>query len=356
MNYSNKIAIILISISLLSSTLYGIDKLTSSNSADASLIRIGLSNLESNQCQICQEGEIYYNSGCKRCIQDSVVIITHVNDDKHPILGWSKNDAISYGDKNCSGNSFFKKISIENNSIYWVEIIKNDLTLESNFYNDKNFSNLIENVKTSMCSNPSELQYLRISNEDGKPMSDGGKLYGKIDDIEIKNLVVDKEKILAVTFDECENKSCNGLWNLENHDRIFVNTSEKNINFFSEVSGTNDYATLKLEESLPNSWVLRFKLQIDEIEEHPHGKGILKLDPSLRQIFFGMPAIVLPFIGYAITRKIESNFVGLLISLSGIVILAGILLSLSYMTSQNIVIFAISILIIILGLFKIKRG
>ena len=80
MNSSIKIAIVLVSFSLVSSTFFALDKYTSSNPNDASLIRIGLSDFASNERQICQEGSIYYDSGCKRCIQDSIVVVNHVNE------------------------------------------------------------------------------------------------------------------------------------------------------------------------------------------------------------------------------------------------------------------------------------
>ena len=78
------------------------------------------------------------------------------------------------------------------------------------------------------------------------------------------------------------------------------------LSFLSEVSGTHDYAHLKLDEKLSDSWTMKFVFHIDDLEQHPRGKGILNLDPNLRQILFGIPAIFLPIIGYVITRNSKS--------------------------------------------------
>ena len=53
-----EIAIILIGISLFSSILFGVDKITSENPGDAASIRIGLSSIDSSSCKICSEGGI----------------------------------------------------------------------------------------------------------------------------------------------------------------------------------------------------------------------------------------------------------------------------------------------------------
>lgn len=352
MNSLKKTSIILISISLFSSILFGIDKSTASNPNDTSLIRIGLSNLDSNICSICQEDGLYFNSGCKRCIQDSIVIVTHVNDEKLPYLGWSNDNGIAYGDKNCSGNQFFKKISINENSTYWVEIIKDDLDLQSNFYADANFSQKIDSAKLTMCSNPIDLQYLRISNEDGKPSGNGGKLFGNIDDFEIKHEATNNQ-IFSTSFENCNNKSCDNIWTLNNQNRIFIDSQKENITFFSEVSGTNDYATLQLAKPLPDSWELKFKLHIDELEEHPRGKGLLKIDPSLRQIFLGIPALIFPLVSFGITRKIKSNIIGILIISAGILISCIVLFNTTETSITNLLILGPSVLIIILGIFKL---
>ena len=366
MNSSIKIAIVLVSFSLVSSTFFALDKYTSSNPNDASLIRLGLSDFASNECQICQEGSIYYDSGCKRCIQDSIVVVNHVNEKRIPYLAWSNDNAVAYGDQSCIGHKFFERISIDDDTTYWIEIIKNNLELQSNFYNNENFSSLSDSVTITMCSNPIDLQYLRISNEDGKPSGNGGKLFGYIDNIEIQSITKNNNKIFFDTFNECENKSCDDLWILQNENRIFINSEKENLSFFSEVTGNNDYATLKLDEPLPNSWILRFELHIDELELHPMGKGILGIEPSLRQLIFGLPALILPFISYIFLRKNNSRSLASLIIISGVVILIGVLssfdstiLNLENMNLLHNPLFFISMIasitIIFLGCTKIKK-
>ena len=137
-----KIGFILIFISLFFSILYGVDKITAENPNDAALIRIGLSDVDSSSCKICSPGELYYDSGCKRCIQDSVVLATSVANNRSFSLGWSNDYAMYYGDENCIGSKGFDNIKPIKNDTLYVEIIKNDLALTSNFYSDKNFLEL----------------------------------------------------------------------------------------------------------------------------------------------------------------------------------------------------------------------
>tara|TARA_Y100000590_G_scaffold382396_1_gene452308 strand:- start:3654 stop:4733 length:1080 start_codon:yes stop_codon:yes gene_type:complete len=349
-----KIAFILIFISLFLSILYGIDKFSSDNPNDSALIRIGLSNIDSSSCKICELNEIYYESGCKRCIQDGIVLTAHVSNERHYNVGWSNNNGMYYGDENCQGSQNFKNTSANINDTYYIEISKNDLLLHTNFYTDENFTNLKESISTEMCSNPTNLQYLRISNEDGKPPGNGGKLSGNIDEIEIFDTTNDKHKqIFSSSFNECSDKTCNDLWNFRNPEKIFVDTEKDVLSFSSEVLGMNDYAHLKLDHELPNSWEMRFKFQINELQEHPRGKGILNLEPDLRQIFLGLPAIILPFISYGITQKIKLNSFGIVIVITGITILTGTLFHMSEINS-NLIILAVSVLIIILGILRMN--
>ena len=88
-----------------------------------------------------------------------------------------------------------------------------------------------------MCSNPTNLQYIRISNEDGKPAGNGGKLFGYVDEIKIWNSSnKNNEEIFSTSFDECEDETCDNKWILQNSDRIFINTENSNLEFFSEVT------------------------------------------------------------------------------------------------------------------------
>jgi len=354
----NKIGFSLIILSLLFAFLYGIDKLTSDNPSDSALIRIGLSDIDSSNCNICELNEIYYESGCKRCIQDSVVLTAHVSNERFYNLGWSKNNSMYYGDNKCNGLKNFENTFANPNDTYYVEIEKNNLFLQTNFYTDENFSNLKESVSIEMCSNPTNLQYIRISNEDGKPPGNGGKLSGYIDDIEIFDTVEKPLPIFSSSFDECLDITCNDLWKFRNPEKIFINTETDSLSFSSEVLGTNDYAHLKLDNELGDSWKVYFKFHIDELEEHPRGKGILKIDPQLRQIFFGIPALIFPFISYVITRKTKSKYFGITMITTGILILGGVLSNQNFDGNNissiylNIIVIGLSILIIILGMLK----
>ena len=361
-----KIGFILIFISIFFSALYGIDKITAENPSDAALIRLGLSDIDSSSCKICSPGELYYDSGCKRCIQDNVVLTTSVASTGFFNLGWSNDYGMYYGDEKCTGSKNFENIEPIKDDTLHIEIIKNDLTLTSKFYNDANFLELRDEISIEMCSNPTNLQYIRISNEDGKPAGNGGKLFGYVDEIKIWNSSnKNNEEIFSTSFDECEDETCDNKWILQNSDRIFINTENSNLEFFSEVTGTNDYAHLKLDDDLPNSWMMTFILHIDELEEHPRGKGILNIEPEFRQLFFGIPALIFPLIAYTITRKIEHRSLGIFMTISGVIIAGGLILNFNTLNehiinndvirlSQFFGTVSVSILIIILGIFKMK--
>jgi len=361
-----KIGFVLISISIFFSVLYGVDKITAENPSDAALIRLGLSNIDSSSCKICSPGELYYESGCKRCIQDNITLTTSVANTGFFSLGWSNDDGMYYGDEKCTGTKNFDNIKPIKDDTLYIEIVKNDLTLISKFYSDVNFLELRDEISIQMCSNPTNLQYIRVSNEDGKPAGNGGKLFGYVDEIKVwggphKN----NEPVFSTSFDQCEDKTCDNKWILQNSDRIFINTEDNNLEFFSEVTGTNDYTHLKLDDQLPNSWMMRFLLHIDEFEDHPRGKGILNIEPELRQLFFGIPALIFPLVAYTITRKVERRSLGIFMVISGTIISGGIILSFNtlneHIMNNNIIhlsqffgTISISILIIILGMFKMK--
>ena len=366
-----KIAIILIGISLFFSILYGTDKITSENPSDPASIYIGLSSIDSSSCKICSEGGIFYDSGCKRCVQDGVVLISQVTNERFYKLGWSNDDGMYYGDEMCEGSKNFPNTKTNENDTYWIEIIKDELELKSNIYTDANFSNLYDSTSITMCSNPTNLQYVRVSNEDGKPAGNGGKLFGYIDDIKISGKKINSKNydkdIFSTTFDDCANKSCNDKWVLHNPERIFVEPQKQHLQFLSAVTGTNDYAHLTLDTPLPDFWTMKFKLHIDNLEPHPEGKGFLNIEPVYRQLIFGIPALVLPFISYIITREINSKFLGSLIVISGIIILLGLIINLDSLIqnldSVNImntikfpIIIVITAFLIILGYSKIKKS
>ena len=361
----------LVAISLFSSILFGVDKITSENPDNAATIRIGLSSIDSSSCKICSEGGIFYDSGCKRCIQDGIVLTTHVANERFYDLGWSNDNGMYYGDERCDGSKNFSNVNTNENDTYWIEIIKDELELKSNIYIDDNFSKLYDSTSITMCSNPTNLQYIRVSNEDGKPSSgNGGKLFGYIDDIKIYNKKISSKNydkaVFSTTFDECANKSCNNKWFLQNSERIFVESQKQHLQFLSAVTGTNDYAHFTLDTILPDSWTMRFKLHIDNLEPHPGGKGFFNIEPTYRQLIFGIPSLVLPFISYMISREINSKFLGSLIVVSGIIILIGIIVNLGSLiqnldsidiihTIKFIIIIIIATFLIILGSWKIKK-
>ena len=366
-----KISVVLIALSLFFSILYGIDKATSENPNDAASIYIGLSSIDSSSCKICSEGGIFYDSGCKRCVQDSVVLITHVANERFYKLGWSNDNGMYYGDKTCDGTKNFPNVPTNENDTYWIEIIKDELELKSKIYTDANFSKLYDSTSITMCSNPTNLQYVRISNADGKPPGNGGKLFGYVDDIQIYSNKINSKNyykhIFSTTFDECTTQSCDNKWVLQNSERIFVEPQKQYLQFLSTLTGTNDYAHLKLDTILPDFWTMKFKFHIDELEPHPEGKGLFNIEPMYRQLIFGIPALVLPFISYIISRETNSKFLGSLILVSGIIILLGIIINfdslIHNLDSTDImdaaklpIIIVISTFLIILGCSKIKKS
>ena len=366
-----KIGLIFLSVSIFFAILYGVDKMTSDNPSNGALLRIGLSDTDSSICKVCEEGEMYYESGCKRCIQDGVVMTAHVSNERFYSIGWSNDNGMYYGDNNCDGKKKTQNVFANENNTYYIEMSKNDLSFQTNFYKDENFSDLEESVEIQMCSNPSNLQYIRITNEDGKPSGNGGKLSGSIDDIQIFK-EIDNQMIptFSTSFDECIDKTCSDVWTLHNSDHIFINDENNSLSFLSRVTGTHDYAHLKLNDELPNSWLMKFKFHIEDLDEHPRGKGILNIDPELRQIFLGLPALIFPFIGYVITLNQKSSHIGIMLLSIGIIILSGILFNFyqinssidgyesekiyEFLTIQNFGILTISVLIIILGITRIK--
>ena len=366
-----KISIVLIAISLFFSIIYGADKTTSENPNDAASIYIGLSSIDSSSCKICSEGGIFYDSGCKRCIQDGVVLIAHVANERFYKLGWSNDDGMYYGDETCEGSKNFPNVITNENDTYWIEIVKDELELKSKIYTDANFSKLYDSTSITMCSNPTNLQYVRISNADGKPPGNGGKLFGYVDDIQIYSHKIGsknhEENIFSTTFNECTNKTCDNKWIIQNPERIFVDPKKHYLQFLSAVTGTNDYVHLKLDTVLPDFWTMKFKFHIDELEPHPEGKGFLSIEPAYRQLIFGIPALVLPFISYIISRETNSKFLGSLILVSGIIILFGIIINfdslIHNLDSTHIIdaikspiIIVISTFLIILGYWKIKKS
>lgn len=367
-----RISLVLVIISIILSVLFGIDKITSANPEDSALIRIGLSDRDSTICEICSEGGIFYKSGCKRCVQDGIVFTAQVNNPRMYYLGWSNNNAMYRGDENCDGRISFQKAFAKSEDTIWVKIIKNESTLTSTIYNNPDFSDVVDSVSTNLCSNPSNLNYLRISNEDGKPSANGGKIVGYFDDIKIlngqKTNLQKNPELFSTNFDECIDKSCNDKWVLQNSERLFVDSNKNYFQFNSEVSGTTDYAHLKLDDFVSNdSWIMKFKFHIDELVPHPEGKGFLQIDPFIRQFIFGIPAISFPIIAYLISWQKPSKSLGLLTLVSGIIICIGIALNISFLLTNDLIpielirlaqfftTFLIGLIIMVLGIHKMKK-
>ena len=290
MHYAFSLTLVIIP--LFFSLLFGIDAITSESPSDAALIRIGISDRDSSICEICSEGGDFYNSGCKRCQQDGVVFTVHVIDPFFT-LAWSNNDWMYHGDNKIDVQTSFQKVFPNVNDTFWIEIIKDNSELTSILYNDENFSDVLDSVSIHLSSNPTNLNYIRISNQDGKPEANGGKIVGYFDDIKIWNgkkyLISDDTKFFSTNFNECNDKTCNNKWVLQNPNRIFINSEKNYIEFISEVSGTTDYAHFLLPDSVSDdSWVMRFTLHIDELKPHPEGKGFLQVDPTTRQLLIGI--------------------------------------------------------------------
>jgi len=251
-------------------------------------------------------------------------------------------------------------------------------------YNDPNYSEMQDSKLVSMCSNPTNLKYFRITTEDGKPEGNGGKIVGYIDDIQLwdnlstiedesENMISQESIIenLPTTYSEdfinCNNSDCDKSWILNNPKKLFIDVVNQNFHFDSQVTGINDKAHHELDSSLSDKWTLRFKLHIENLIEHPHGKGILQIDPDIRRLVLGIPAIVLPITGYFISRKTPSKILSTILIVNGLLIIAGISTSF-YINSientnypnQNIIelIFAMTFgaFIAFLGITKIKKN
>lgn len=365
-----KIAILVVIFSISLTLIFGIDKSTAENPSDAALLHIGLSNHDSSSCQVCSEGGIFYNSGCKRCIQDGIVITTHTANDSPYRISWSNDNGIYYGDENCNGVNNFPKAKAFSGDTYWIEIIKDELNLKSTLFYDSKFLDEYDSVSTVMCSNPTDLKYLRVSTEDGKPAGNGGRLVGNIDDIQIWDGVTKIKSQLNPThtenFQTCTTYTCNEKWVLQDPSMLYVDISKKNFYFDSQVTGSNDYVHYDLGSPLSDKWVLRFKFHIDSLEAHPAGKGILQIEPTNRQIVLGIPAIIFPIFSYFISKNSTSKLLGLLITVNGIIIFAGVMISLqinnftidSFEISRIVqlgIVTALSVFIIILGIRKFQK-
>ena len=197
-------------------SLYIIDKVTSENPNDSANIIIGISSIDSNSCLVCQPDGDFFNSGCKRCMQDNINFRARTAMGPPFLSSWSNDYAMFYGDKNCNGEIILPSINVESNKQYWAEIHLNDSNYSVSLFDSSDYSNAISSATNSMCSIPTELKFLRFSMNDGKPISNGGRLVGSIDNIEIYNLITNNdskfsnelELIFEEDFSNCTTKTC----------------------------------------------------------------------------------------------------------------------------------------------------
>jgi len=310
--------------------IYVVDKSTSENANDASNIIIGVSNTGSESCLQCQEGSEFYDRGCKICNQDNINFRIKTTENLPFISSWSKDNGMLYGDNQCEGEKIIPSIKAEIDKEYWTEIRYNDSKYTISIYDDKNFDKTKSVVTNEVCSIPTELKFLRFSMNDGKPISNGGRLTGNIDNIEIFESSYSKnksdgsennlEKIYEEDFSECKTKNCDG-WILQNPNAFFVDVKEERFHFDSYISGTNDYAHYELPEPLSQEeWMIRLVLSFDHIEEFPHGKGILGISPFERNLIFIVTSVVIAGITSIFSIKQKCIGISILIIIFAIIL------------------------------------
>ena len=354
-------------------SLYITDKVTSENSNDAANLIIGMSNIGSNSCLECQPNGDFFDSGCKRCIQDNINFRVKTSMNQPFISSWSNDNGMLYGDKNCNAEIILPSINLESNKQYWTEMHLKNSDFTISIFDNSNYDKPISTVTNSMCSIPTELKFLRLSMNDGKPISNGGRMVGNVDNIEIynlssndSNLPKELDLIFKENFSNCTNETCNGNWILQNPNLFYVDTENSNFYFDSFISGTNDYAHYELDDTLSSQeWIMRLLLTIDDVEEHPSGKGFLNLDPTYRNILFILPSIFLSLGVSIFSFKTKSFGLGILMSIIGILFLT---ISFSSLIINNffdeiilhekyfntIIVMIIGIYLTIFGGFKIK--
>ena len=308
--FKNKIFIVTI-FSIIFFSLFTIDKISSENPSDPAYIHIGISDKDTSGCVECEEGGIFYFGGCKKCPQDSMIFYTKTIDELNYYIGWSNDNSIFRGDSNCSGNKAFQQAITKSNDTLWVKMIREDRKFIVTLYDDPNYQNIRDSQEIEMCSSPTELQYVRFTTEDGRPAGNGGNIKGHIDDIKIWDNISKTESHNISTptnfvedFSSCLNKSCDNKWNLEDENVLYIDKLKNNFYFDSQVSASNDDAYYDLKKPLNNEkWIFQFKFHVDEIIEHPHGKGVFQIDPDIRRNIFAIPALIFGIISIGILFK-----------------------------------------------------
>ena len=276
--------------------IYGVDRLTSENPSDAATIYVGLSDSDSSGCDASFVGGKYYESGSKHCSQDGIVFHTYSSQKNPYLASWSNDQGIHHGDSNCNGENRFS-LNAKSGDTYWIEIIKSNSNFDIIMYKDEMFSEIRDSLSITMCSNPTDLRYFKISTEDGKPAANGGRIVGYLDDIFLWNDITkdkfdkDQPSQFAEDFSKCNSKTCDS-WTLQDKNMLYVDTTEDFFYFDSQVMGTNNNAHVDVGTLSNEHWILRFKFHIDALENHPAGKGILQIDPKIERILFVIFGVV----------------------------------------------------------------
>ena len=339
-----KILEILFLISIVLISIYIFDKFTAENPNDSANIVIGISNIGSDSCLQCKINGESFERGCKACPQDSVSFRIKSIEDKPFISSWSKNNAMFYGDKQCNGEILLPSIKAEINKQYWTEIKLKDSKSIVTIYDNENFDDEISSVTNEICTLPTDLKFLRFSMNDGKPIANGGRLIGNIDNIEIFDYRISKNddgkitKIYQENFSDCNTKNCD-KWVLQNSDVFFIDIEKKSFHFDSYVSGNNDYAHYELPRSLSEKeWIVRLLLSFDQIDEMPHGKGILGINPDERNLIFILSSVLIafPIAIFTIKRKFLNENILMIIFSFVLLVASAIPFIPNYIINQNI--------------------
>ena len=298
-----------------------LDKNFESRITDSARLLVGLSNNDSSQCEACSIGGKFFENGCKHCEQDGIFFHIYTSQGSPYSTGWGNNKGLYLGDENCSGKENFKSTKAISGDTYGVEIKREGLEFQTTLYTDQTFSQIYESISVTMCSDPTDFRYLRISTEDGLPAGNGGRILGYIDDMKLWE---ENEIIFNESFDSCIDKTCSNQWVINNLDMIYIDPVNKNLFFDSQVTGTNDNIHYDIGKIISDeSWILRFVLHIDELEEYPKNAGFIPLDKISRAIIFWIPIVVFPIISVFLLKNIQNKKTkSLLISNFSIIIIA----------------------------------
>jgi hypothetical protein len=300
-----KIGVFLMLLSIILAIILILDKNSELEFVDSARILIGLSDKDSSQCNACSIDGKYFLNGCKHCEQDGIFMMTHTSQGNPYSTGWGNNEGLYIGDENCSGQKNFKNTKAVSGDTYGVKIEREGIEFQTTLYTDQTFSEIFEDVSVTMCSEPTDLRFFRISTEDGNPAGDGGRILGYIDDIKLWE---GNELIFDESFDSCMNKTCENKWFLNNPDMIYIDPINKNLFFDSQVTGTNDNIHHDLGKTISDeSWTLRFILHIEEFDEYPKYAGFIPLDKISRVIVFWIPIFVLPIISVFLLKNIQDK-------------------------------------------------